>query len=45
VASEYLEEILAQIDAPRLDELHITFFNQIIFDNHNSSGSSVEDQR
>jgi hypothetical protein len=31
-ASEYLEEILAQIDAPRLNELHITFFNQIIFD-------------
>jgi hypothetical protein len=30
--SEYLEEILACIDAPRLDELHITFFNQIIFD-------------
>jgi len=27
-----LEEILAQIDAPRLNELHITFFNQIIFD-------------
>jgi F-box-like len=31
-ASEYLEEILARIDAPRLDELDITFFNQIIFD-------------
>ncbi|KAF8502693.1 hypothetical protein F5888DRAFT_1113143 [Russula emetica] len=31
-ASEYLEVILARIDAPRLDELHITFFNQIIFD-------------
>jgi hypothetical protein len=31
-ASEYLEEILARIDSPRLDELHITFFNQIIFD-------------
>jgi hypothetical protein len=31
-ASEYLEEILARIDAPRLDELHITFFNQITFD-------------
>jgi hypothetical protein len=30
--SEYLEEILARIDAPRLDELHIIFFNQIIFD-------------
>ena len=31
-ASEYLEEILAWIDAPRLNLLHITFFNQIIFD-------------
>jgi hypothetical protein len=31
-ASEYLEEILARIDAPRLNALHITFFNQIIFD-------------
>ena len=30
--SEYLEEILARIDAPRLDKLDITFFNQIIFD-------------
>jgi hypothetical protein len=31
-ASEYLEEILARIDASRLNRLHITFFNQIIFD-------------
>jgi hypothetical protein len=31
-ASEYLEEILARIDAPRLDQLNMTFFNQIIFD-------------
>jgi hypothetical protein len=32
--SEYLEVILARIDAPRLNELHIVFFNQnqIIFD-------------
>ena len=30
--SEYLEEILARIDPPRLSELHISFFNQIIFD-------------
>src|SRR6266576_497447 len=29
---EYLEEILAWIDAPRLDSLNIIFFNQIIFD-------------
>jgi len=27
-----LEEILARVDAPRLDELHMAFFNQIIFD-------------
>ena len=31
-ASEYLEEILARIDAPRLDYLHIIFFDQIAFD-------------
>jgi F-box-like len=31
-ASEYLEEILARIDAPRVDRLDITFFNQITFD-------------
>ena len=30
--NEYLEEILARIDAPRLNHLHITFFSQIIFD-------------
>ncbi|KAF8502653.1 hypothetical protein F5888DRAFT_1665980, partial [Russula emetica] len=30
--SEYLEVILARIDAPRLNELRIAFFNQIIFD-------------
>ena len=31
-ASEYLEEILARIDAPRLNDVHIEFFNQTIFD-------------
>jgi hypothetical protein len=31
-ASEYLEVILARIDAPQLVNLHITFFNEIIFD-------------
>jgi F-box-like len=31
-ASEYLEEILARIDAPRLDKLDVIFNNQIIFD-------------
>ena len=29
--SEYLEEILARIDAPRLNEIRITLFHQIIF--------------
>jgi hypothetical protein len=28
---EYLEDLVARIDAPQLDELHITFFNQIDF--------------
>jgi hypothetical protein len=31
-ASEYLEEILARIDTPQLDDLDITFFKQTIFD-------------
>jgi hypothetical protein len=31
-ASEYLEEILVRIDAPRLSTFHIAFFNQIISD-------------
>ena len=31
-ASEYLEEILARIDTPRLYRLRMVFFNQIIFD-------------
>ena len=31
-ASEYLEDILAPIDTPRLDTMQITFFNQLIFD-------------
>ena len=31
-ASEYLEEFLARVDAPRLNKMLITFFNQIIFD-------------
>ena len=30
--SEYLEDLVARIDAPRLDTLRITFFNQIAFD-------------
>jgi hypothetical protein len=29
--SEYLEDILSRIDAPRLGDLHITFFNQLVF--------------
>jgi hypothetical protein len=31
-ASEYLEDLVAHISAPRLGKLEITFFNQIIFD-------------
>ena len=30
--SEYLEDIIARIDAPLLDGIWITFFNQLIFD-------------
>jgi hypothetical protein len=30
--SEYLEDLVAQIDAPLLDNLKITFFHQLIFD-------------
>jgi hypothetical protein len=29
---EYLEDLVTGIDAPRLDKLYITFFNQIVFD-------------
>jgi hypothetical protein len=29
---EYLDDFVARIDAPRLDELSITFFNDIVFD-------------
>ena len=31
-ASEYLEDLLARIGTPRLDNMKITIFNQIIFD-------------
>ena len=30
--SEYLEDLVARIDAPRLNNLYITFFNDIVFD-------------
>ena len=30
--SEYLENVVAQIDAPQLDKLEITFFHQLLFD-------------
>jgi hypothetical protein len=30
--SEYLDDVVARIDAPRLSNLHIIFFNQIDFD-------------
>jgi F-box-like len=29
--SEYLEDIIAQIDTPLLDRFHVSFFNQLIF--------------
>ena len=31
-ACEYLEDVVTRIDAPRLNNLDITFFNQIVFD-------------
>jgi hypothetical protein len=30
--SEYLDDIVARIDVPRIDQLFISFFNQILFD-------------
>ena len=30
--SEYIDDLVSRIDAPRLNELNITFFNQILFD-------------
>jgi hypothetical protein len=30
--TEYLEDLVARIDAPRLDDLNIILFNQIVFD-------------
>jgi hypothetical protein len=30
--SEYLDDLVARIDSPLLDNLYITFFNQILFD-------------
>jgi hypothetical protein len=30
--TEYLEEVMTRIDTPQLDDMHITFFNQIDFD-------------
>ena len=30
--SEYLDDLVARIDAPLLDNFHITFFHQLIFD-------------
>jgi hypothetical protein len=30
--SEYFEDIFSRIDAPRLDDMNITFFNQLVFD-------------
>jgi hypothetical protein len=30
--SEYWEDVMSRIDAPLLDDMHITFFNQLVFD-------------
>ncbi len=30
--SEYLEDILSRVDTPVLDDINITFFNQLVFD-------------
>ena len=30
--SEYLEDLVTRIDTPHLHQIHITFFNQLIFD-------------
>ena len=30
--SEYLEDLVAQVDAPFLDDIWVTFFNQLLFD-------------
>jgi hypothetical protein len=30
--AEYLEDLVTFIDAPQLDDVHITFFNRIVFD-------------
>jgi hypothetical protein len=30
--SEYLEDLVARVDTPLMDECHITFFHQLIFD-------------
>ena len=30
--SEYVEDIMSRIDAPLLNSMHITFFNQLLFD-------------
>jgi hypothetical protein len=39
--NEYLEDLLARIDAPRLFRLWITFFNDFFSTRHNSYNSSV----
>jgi hypothetical protein len=30
--SEYLDDVVSQIDTPILDTLHVVFFNQVVFD-------------
>ena len=49
-ASEYLEDLVTGIDAPQLNMLRVTFFNDIVFDmpqlsqfiNHTPMSSAVE---
>jgi len=40
--SEYMDDFVARIDAPRLSKLHIILFNQIDFDTPDLPNSSVE---
>ena len=42
--SEYLEVLVARIDAPLLDKLYITFFHQLIFDTPQLLSSSAARQ-
>jgi hypothetical protein len=45
LVSRYPEDLVAQIGAPLLNQLGITFFPRRVFDISHSSGSSVIHQR